>query len=183
MAIGESTTADRLSWFEILRHVLATRREVVFVNLAVSGHTTTQALTRLPALGFHRPDHVLCMLGANDAQRLRPDGPTLVDRGETERNLVILRELAGDVRWTWLTPSTVDEERVRGYVHFQRQGISWVGKDIDAVAEFLHLRPEPTIDTRPATSGPGRHLEDGVHLTLDGQREVAAAVVAGLAGE
>ncbi|MBP2324574.1 hypothetical protein JOF56_004959 [Kibdelosporangium banguiense] len=51
--VGESTTADRLSWFEILRHALSLRhKEVRLTNLAVSGSTTTQALTRLPALAF-----------------------------------------------------------------------------------------------------------------------------------
>ncbi|MFI6522765.1 hypothetical protein ACIBF1_44930 [Spirillospora sp. NPDC050679] len=47
VAIGESTTADRLSWFEILRHVVALRRPddmVRFTNLAVPGCSTTQAL-------------------------------------------------------------------------------------------------------------------------------------------
>ncbi|MCZ0980405.1 GDSL-type esterase/lipase family protein [Streptomyces diastatochromogenes] len=68
VALGESTTADRLSWFSILRHLLPDG--VALVNLAVSGSTTTQALAQLPQLAFLRPDWVLCMLGANDAQRL-----------------------------------------------------------------------------------------------------------------
>ncbi|MEU0518915.1 hypothetical protein [Streptosporangium sp. NPDC006007] len=80
VALGESTTDDLLSWFEILRHVIALRRPadgITLVNMAVSGHTSTQALTLLPGLSFHRPDWVLCMLGGNDAQRLGPaDGPT-----------------------------------------------------------------------------------------------------------
>lgn len=50
-ALGESTTDDLLSWFEILRHLLLLRRPedgITPVNLAVSGQTTTQALTSLP---------------------------------------------------------------------------------------------------------------------------------------
>jgi acyl-CoA thioesterase-1 len=82
VAIGESTTDDLLSWFEILRHLLNLRRPtdgITLTNMAVSGQTSTQALTTLPGLFFHRPDWVLCMLGGNDAQRLgSTDGPTLV---------------------------------------------------------------------------------------------------------
>ncbi|MFI9818679.1 SGNH/GDSL hydrolase family protein [Saccharothrix variisporea] len=178
VAIGESTTADRLSWFEILRHALRDR-DVRLTNLAVSGSTTTQALTRLPALAFARADHVLCMLGGNDVQRI--GGPRLVSREETERNLDTLRAASGVEAWTWLTPSRVDEERVRAYPHFQRAGLSWHNEDLDAIADHLASRPEPTVDTRPATSAPDAHLEDGVHLTVEGQQAVAAAVIRALA--
>ncbi|GGT07648.1 hypothetical protein GCM10010222_56980 [Streptomyces tanashiensis] len=186
VALGESTTADRLSWFSILRHLLPDGVELV--NLAVSGSTTTQALAQLPQLAFLRPDWILCMLGANDAQRLgrvaEAAGTRLVGEAETERNLLALRELAGrglpaPDRWIWLTPSSVDQERADAYPHFRRAGIGWRGEDIDGVADFLLGRPERTVDTRRATAG--LHLDDGIHLTLDGQRAVTVALVDALA--
>jgi lysophospholipase L1-like esterase len=181
VAIGESTTADRLSWFEILRHILPD--DITLTNLAISGCTSTQALTQLPALPFHRPDWVLCMLGGNDAQRLGPTGaPTLVSSTETERNLLTLRELITQrtsARWVWLTPAGVDEERISTYPHFQRARITWTNKDIDSIAEFLRAQREPTLDTRAVTSG--LHLDDGLHLTLAGQRAIAVALVHALA--
>ncbi|MEU6166209.1 SGNH/GDSL hydrolase family protein [Streptomyces tanashiensis] len=186
VALGESTTADRLSWFSILRHLLPDGVELV--NLAVSGSTTTQALAQLPQLAFLRPDWILCMLGANDTQRLgrvaEAAGTRLVGEAETERNLLALRELAGrglpaPDRWIWLTPSSVDQERADAYPHFRRAGIGWRGEDIDGVADFLLGRPECTVDTRRATAG--LHLDDGIHLTLDGQRAVTAALVDALA--
>lgn len=68
VALRESTTADRLCWFEVLRHLFP--EGVRCTKLAVSGSTTTQARAQqLPVLGFQRPDWVLCMLGANDVQR------------------------------------------------------------------------------------------------------------------
>ncbi|ATZ29109.1 SGNH/GDSL hydrolase family protein [Streptomyces lavendulae] len=174
VAVGESTTADRLSWFEILRHLLP--EGVRCTNLAVSGSTTTQALANLPLLGFQRPDWVLCMLGANDVQRL--DGVPLVAAAETRRALRALRDLTvrrTGARWIWLTPTAVDPGRVAEYVHFRRAGLSWAGEDLDAVAELLLAEPEATVDTRAAAHG---HLEeDGVHLTPAGQRRVAAAVL------
>lgn len=174
VAVGESTTADRLSWFEILRHLLP--EGVRCTNLAVSGSTTTQALANLPLLSFQRPDWVLCMLGANDVQRL--DGVPLVAAAETRRALLALRDLTvrrTGARWIWLTPTAVDTGRVAKYVHFRRAGLAWAGEDLDAVADLLLAEPEVTVDTRAAAHG---HLEeDGLHLTPAGQRRVAAAVL------
>ncbi|MFI6921205.1 SGNH/GDSL hydrolase family protein [Nonomuraea spiralis] len=187
-AVGESTTADRLSWFEILRHLVALRRPgdaVRFTNLAISGSTTTQALTQLPMLGFQRPDLVLCMIGGNDSQHLAPDAPTLVSAPETERNLAMLHDLAqrrGPARWVWLTPSPIDEARAGDYQHFRRAGITWAGKDVDTIADHLLNRPELTVDTRTAITADHHFLDDGVHLSIEGHREITAAVVHALAG-
>ncbi|MFJ8164927.1 SGNH/GDSL hydrolase family protein [Streptomyces sp. NPDC096136] len=174
VAVGESTTADRLSWFEILRHLLP--EGVRCTNTAVSGSTTTQALANLPQLAFHRPDWVLCMLGANDAQRL--DGVPLVAAAETRRTLLALRDATvrrTGARWIWLTPPGVDPGRAAEYVHFRRAGLNWAGADLDAVADFLLAQPEATVDTRAAAQG---HLEeDGIHLTPAGQQRIAATVL------
>jgi acyl-CoA thioesterase-1 len=187
VAVGESTTDDLLSWFEILRHLLDLRRPadgITLINMAVSGHTSTQALTTLPGLSFHRPDWVLCMLGGNDAQRLgSTDGPTLVSLAETERNLRNLRDLVTQriaARWVWLTPTTVDETRVAAYQPFQRAGLTWVNRDIDAIGQIVTVQPEPTLDTRPviARHTDGQfHLDDGLHLSLAGQQALAVALV------
>ncbi|MFF0431104.1 SGNH/GDSL hydrolase family protein [Streptomyces sp. NPDC004327] len=174
--LGESTTADRLSWLEILRHLLPDG--VTVVDLSVSGCTTTQALTQAPALARLRPDRVLCLLGTNDVQRPGGGQTTLVSAAETCRNLLALRELTS-ARWLWLTPTPVDEARIAAFEPFRRAGLSWADKDVDAIANFLLSCPDPVVDTRPAATG--RHLDDGVHLTLDGQREIAAAVVRALA--
>lgn len=177
VAVGESTTADRLSWFEILRHLLPDG--VRCTNTAVSGSTTAQALANLPQLAFHRPDWVLCMLGANDAQRL--DGVPLVAPTETRRTLLALRDVTvrrTGARWIWLTPPGVDPGRAAKYVHFQRAGLTWAGADLDTVAEFLLAQPETTIDTRAAAQG---HLEeDGIHLTPTGQQRIAATALEAL---
>ncbi|MFJ9430750.1 SGNH/GDSL hydrolase family protein [Streptomyces sp. NPDC101490] len=180
VALGESTTADRLSWCEVLRHLLP--EDVRLVNLAVSGLTTTQALAQLPQLSRFRPDWILCMIGANDTQRLgrSPGAPgtRLVSAAETERNLHALRALAAPDaadRWVWLTPSGVDQARADSYPHFLRAGIGWAAEDTDGIADFLLGRPEPTVDTRPVTAG--LHIDDGVHLTPEGQRAIAVALV------
>ncbi|MFI5527378.1 SGNH/GDSL hydrolase family protein [Kitasatospora sp. NPDC051853] len=182
LVLGESTTADRLSWCEILRHLLPPGVELA--NLAVSGRTTTEALGRAPWLGAagapDAPDAVLCMLGANDLRRGGPDGTRLVSEAETGRNLRELRNSLPRVPWWWITPSAVDEERIAAHPPFRRAGITWRSEDVASLAGHLASRPEPAIDVRPATEG--RQEEDGLHLTPAGQRAVAVAVVEALAG-
>ncbi|MFC9998803.1 SGNH/GDSL hydrolase family protein [Nocardia sp. NPDC127526] len=189
VAIGESSTADRLSWFEILRHLLELRRPgdgIKLTNLAVAGATTTQTLKGVAALGFHRPDWVLCQIGANDAQRLGADGPRVVSAAETTRNLGLLHDegvrLSG-ARWVWITPTDMDEALIAAFPPFQRAGISWRAKDHEETARALWDRAEPVVDAlAPTRPGAGRRLyeTDGVHLTPAGQVAVARAVVAAL---
>ncbi|WP_327140332.1 SGNH/GDSL hydrolase family protein [Nocardia sp. NBC_01327] len=190
LALGESSTADRLSWFEILRELLAVRRPgdaVKLTNAAVTGCSTTQALTMLPALGFQRPDWVLCQLGANDAQRLGSARTRLVSAAETARNLLLLRDRALELtsaQWVWLTPTAVDEGRAAAFPHFQRAGISWATADMADTARIMYAQPEPAADALSVTmpsSGVGLHLDDGVHLTLAGQQAVTVEVVRKLA--
>lgn len=190
VALGESSTADRLSWFEILRQLLELRRPgdaITLLNLAVTGATTTNALKSIAALGFQRPDWVLCQLGANDAQRLGSDGPRVVSAEETARNLGVLHDegvrLSG-ARWVWLTPTDADESLIATFPPFQQAGISWRAADHEETARSLRERPEPVIDaltvTRPG-SGHRLYEPDGVHLTPAGQVAVTRAVVSALA--
>jgi acyl-CoA thioesterase I len=189
VALGESSTADRLSWFEILRHLVAITRpghDIDFVNLAVSGRTTTKAKAQAAQLRRQEPAWVLCGLGANDALRFAGLGHSRqVSRPETEANLAELR-LGADpsATWIWLTPNTIDPDRADMFAPFRAAGFSWEQKDLDEIARFLVTRPEPVIDTRAATTpreGTDLHLNDGVHLTVEGQQAVAATVVAALA--
>ncbi|MFC9434606.1 SGNH/GDSL hydrolase family protein [Nocardia sp. NPDC057030] len=188
VALGESSTADRLSWFEILRHLLELRRPgdgIELTNLAVSGATTTQTLKGIAALGFQRPNWVLCQLGANDAQRLGSDGPRVVSAEETARNLTLLHDegvRSSDTRWIWLTPHDMDETLIAAYPPFQQARISWRTADHGQTAQLLLDRPEPAVDvlavTRPR---PGLFEPDGVHLSAAGQVAVARTVVSALA--
>ncbi|WP_169812640.1 SGNH/GDSL hydrolase family protein [Nocardia acidivorans] len=189
LALGESSTADRLSWFEILRYLLELRRPgdaITLTNLAVSGSTTTQALKSIAALSFQRPDWVLCQLGANDAQRLGADGPRIVSAEETGRNLGLLHDEGvrrSGARWIWLTPTDMDEALTATFEPFQRVGIGWRAKDAEETAQLLRDRSEPVIDTLTVTRPrPGHRLfeSDGVHLTPAGQVAVARSVVSAL---
>lgn len=188
VAVGESNTADRISWFEILRHLVTARRPeaaITWTNLSVSGSTTTQALSRLPAVNAHRPDWILGQLGGNDAQRLGgPTGPRLVSQIETDRNLGLLHDLAVQgtgARWVWLTMPPVDEQRIAEYQYFKAAGIAWSDADVEAGARFALGRWEIVVDTRVLRGRDGLHGEDGLHLSPAGQQALAAEVVKALA--
>ncbi|MFJ8039730.1 SGNH/GDSL hydrolase family protein [Kitasatospora sp. NPDC096147] len=178
LVLGESSTADRLSWCEILRHLLPPGVELA--NRAVSGCTTTEALGRAPWLtAAGEPDAVLCMLGANDLRRSGPGGTRLVSASETGRNLRELRNTLPRTPWYWITPSAVDEVRIAAHPPFRAAGIGWRAADVDELAAHLADGPEPVVDVRSATVG--ELAEDGLHLTPAGQRAVLVALVESLA--
>ncbi|MDH6680639.1 acyl-CoA thioesterase-1 [Rhodococcus sp. LBL1] len=187
VAIGESTTADRLSWFEILRTTLETQRpdlELRFTNLAVAGATSTQMLAAVPAIRRQRADWMFCMLGANDSQRLGSiDGPQLVTRQETIRNLTELRAQAfpgDDSRWVWVTPTPVDETLVATFPFFRDAGISWTNADLSLLAAAILDTTDLVVDSTPAVPEAHAFTEDGLHLGIATQEALAARILEAL---
>jgi acyl-CoA thioesterase-1 len=192
VAIGESTTADRLSWFEILRTLIQTHRpdlDLRFTNLAASGATTAQVLSTLPGIRRHEPDWVFCMLGTNDSQRLdAPEGPLLVSPEETRRNLAELRARAvpdRDLSWVWLTPAPIDEERVARFPFVAGSGIGWRNDDLDRLARALPTGDDLVVDSGTAivVDDPDALADDGLHPNPTAQETLAAQVLAALAKE
>ncbi len=160
LAVGDSVTDDLLSWAELLRHLLDAARPddgITVVNAGLSAHTTAMVLRRWPSLLAEPPDWVLCCLGGNDVTRI-DGGKPQVSAGESLANLGELRRIAGTgVRWVWLTPVPVDEERAAAHPPFRFGRSSWSNADIvalaDGVAELplAHTggpteRPDPVID-------------------------------------
>jgi acyl-CoA thioesterase-1 len=192
IAIGESTTADRLSWFEILRTLIQTHRpdlDLRFTNLAVSGATTAQVLSTLPSIRRHEPDRVFCMLGTNDSQRLdAPEGPLLVSPEETRRNLAELRARAApdrNIAWVWLTPAPIDEERVARFPFFAGSGIGWRSDDLDRLARNLPMGDDLVVDSGTAivADDPDALSDDGLHPSPTAQEALASRVLTALARE
>jgi acyl-CoA thioesterase-1 len=190
VAIGESTTADRLSWFEILRTLLQTERPDLglrFSNLAISGATTTQVLAGLPGIRRQAADWLFCMLGTNDAQRFDPPtGPRLVTANETFRNLRELRArtlTSEAARWVWVTPTPIDEELVATFPYFGQAKISWTNADITELSDWIRTTDDLVIDSAPAiaTAGARPFDDDGLHPSLATQEALTAQLIASLA--
>ncbi|KQL50019.1 hypothetical protein AN963_10215 [Brevibacillus choshinensis] len=192
IAIGESTTDDLLSWFELLRHLVGLRRPkeaIRFINEGISGYTTAQVLRRMSDFVSQKPDWILCMIGSNDVLRIGPEpSKTQVSAEETVKNLAAIRHIAASLTktsWVWLTPPTFDEERAAAYPYFQFGQLAWRNEDITRVGDIIRDLPDKVVDTQAGFAVPVASLllgPDGVHPTLEGHKAIVTQLVEVLAG-
>ncbi len=188
VAIGDSVTADRRGWFELLRASIemAALPDVELVNLGLSGDTTADALERLDVVESARPTWVLMMLGTNDA---RYHGPRrtyrMVAPAETERNIRALVEcvtgdLGADI--TLLTPPPGDQRRIDSF--FRDAAVGWRAAELDGVAALIRNVDPTCVDVNRSMGGAastGLLEADGVHPTVEGQQRIARLVADRLA--
>jgi len=190
-AVGDSVTDDLQSWFEILRHMLAISRpkdEITLVNAGVSADTTTHCIGRFIGVIAAKPTAILCLIGTNDA-RLHGASPkrTLVSQPETRANLELLRNYGAtqtSASWTWITVPGVIEERIGSHWFLSAMQVRFRNADLDAVAEAIRGQSGPLIDIHRSiafSDRPEYLLEDGLHPSLAGHKEIARLVTEGLA--
>ncbi|MEW9702216.1 SGNH/GDSL hydrolase family protein [Paenibacillus sp. SI8] len=192
IGVGESTTDDLLSWFEILRQLLVLQRPqdgIRLVNEGISGHTSTQALARFSGIVAKQPNWILCMLGGNDVLRVGPgSAKTQVSAEETAKNLKEIRRIASartTASWVWITPPTFDEERVAAFPHFQQGQLSWRNEDILVIGNTIRSLPDPVVDTQEGFGLPASATfigPDGLHPTIEGHKAIVTWLVEELTG-
>lgn len=184
VAVGDSITADRLGWFDLLGASMRMtgRPGPALVNLGVSGNTTADVLERFDLLAAARPSRVLLMLGTNDARgHGRAGRYRMATTEETERNMralldLITTDLAAPV--TVITPPAVDQERVDAFFH--GAPVSWRATAVAEVAEVVRKAAPDALDLHEATrAGDVAALleADGVHPSPAGQRFILTRVV------
>lgn len=188
VAVGDSITADRLGWFELLAAAMTISGApaAAMVNLSIGGNTTADVLERFDLLESARPSHVLLMLGTNDA---RLHGRTIEHRmlttPETERNLRALLDLVvNGLRATAvvITPPAVDQNRIDRA--FADEPLRWDAADVAEVARAVRKVATDALDLHTLTQqASDDHLEaDGVHPTALGQQLILAHILNHLAG-
>jgi acyl-CoA thioesterase I len=184
VAVGDSITADRLGWFELLAASLDLigRPAPTLINLGVSGNTTADVLERFDLLEAAQPTRVLLMLGTNDA---RAHGRTgrhrMATTRETGRNLralvdLITRELGASI--TVSTPPAVDQERIDRF--FTGAPLHWRADAVAEVAAAVQRAAPGAVDLHAATGARGAtdFLDaDGVHPTPAGQQFILTRIV------
>jgi lysophospholipase L1-like esterase len=183
VVVGDSLTSDPQSWAVILGELLTLQRPHDNVSLsvrAVSGETTTHVLVRMGEVTASAPDWVLFFIGLNDA---RTQGPhptkTLVGLEETARNLAALRERVRretQARRLWVAPPEVVEERVTAHWALSRFGVGFRNHDVRRVGDAIRSLGEPTVELLSKLD-PSLFVDDGLHLTLAGQKRVALEVL------
>lgn len=190
VGLGDSITAERRSWLEILRHALELRRpddHLQVVNAGVSGDTTTQMVARFAEVVALKPQWIVAKMGTNDARRHgRASTKPLVSLEETARNLELIRHYAATetgARWVWLTPATVIEAQIEEDWFLSSAGLSWRAEELSAVAEQVLNQPDPVVDLRDVLGRPAQKellLSDGLHPSLEGQKAILRRVVRAL---
>lgn len=181
VAVGDSLTADRLGWADILAAALRrtppyTSTEVV--NAGLAGTTTTDTVERFDLIAAHKPTQLLLMIGTNDARSSGPDGQPLLSPEETRRNVAILENLAGRIhaRLLWLLPPPIAATRTT-----RRDGDHWREPAVTATRSALRSCTSAHLDlAQPPAIDPTDHHQmhpDGVHPTPNGQVRLARAII------
>lgn len=189
VAFGDSLTSDPQSWAVILKEMLTLRRGVDDVSLtisAVAGETTTHGLVRFGEVVGAQPDWVIFLFGTNDARTQGPSPTkTLVHHEETARNIAELRQRVAretKARSVWITPPAVDETKAAAHWGLARFGVRFRNADLERVAGIIRDGDAPVIDAFANLGSPPPSdllMDDGLHLTLAGQRRMALEVIRG----
>jgi acyl-CoA thioesterase-1 len=190
VTVGDSVTADRLGWADLLATALrvgGTGPEQ-FMNFAVSGHTTSDTIAMFNVIAEARPTWILQMLGTNDARRHgRMTGARMVSPAETARNLHDLQRLVRletNARLIMITPPPMDATAPVQVV--EPTGDRWNAADVEQIAEIVRTMEGTSIDVYTDFAGldlTALLLPDGIHPSLAGQRAIVTSVVRHLADE
>lgn len=195
LCFGDSITADRDSWAEILRGALAP--DVTVLNRGRSGDTTGDLLTRFAsAVGRADAGTVITMAGTNDARRygsyrngVMEFGSLAISDGDTATNFV---QLDGMIRGVtgrsgiWMSPPPLDDARIREHPSPRCAELVWRTDDLVRKTSILHrLFPARTTSaaTAFASTGdvPALLLDDGLHPNAEGQLVLARTALTALA--
>jgi lysophospholipase L1-like esterase len=185
VVVGDSITADSLSWAHILDAVLKQTRhdEVRLVNLAVSGSTTGELIAMFDLVTRAHPTWVLQMIGTNDVrQHGSRAGIRAVSLEETGRNLQALERLTRRqtaARFVPITPPPTNQAMFDAFMPMDAD-TRWLPGDLDAVVELTRTCLPFLIDLgsrlpRPATSS--FWIEDGLHPSLEGHQTILRCIV------
>lgn len=186
---GDSITADSLSWAHLLTAVLLqTRRDVVILNVAVSGITTGELIAMSDLIVRSRPDWVLQMIGTNDPRRHgRTTQVKAVTEAESRRNYAALNDLVrreAQAQLAVITPPPMDQSMFDSF-NPPDADVSWQAQDLEATAQLArHAGAEVTIDLHgqlAAEVTPTFWTDDGVHPSLEGHELIVRKVVQALA--
>jgi lysophospholipase L1-like esterase len=190
VAVGDSITADALSWAELL--VASLRRvgivEAAVINAAVSSNTTSDLIANFELIVSKNPSHVIAMIGTNDARRHGAGAKArMTSPSETRRNLRLYGEMVRGLsraRLILLTPPPILEERALRHPAFAEGNVSWRLNEVVEVADIVRRQRGSIVDVHHAFLGPNLSTyltADGVHPSVAGQKRILTVLVNALA--
>jgi lysophospholipase L1-like esterase len=191
VAVGDSITADRVGWAEILGETIKQRTEgsASLINCALAGSTSTDTVERIDTIETLKPDVVLLMIGTNDArsQRLLPGEP-LVSTEESRRNLQLIIRASSQIasRTVLLTPPPLFDEPSRRGLRAGTWNNSWDGRVLLTLVDEVRSSAPFLIDlVCPEVFNPRDQEvmdEDGIHPTHHGHIKITKTLLRALGG-
>ncbi|REL33522.1 SGNH/GDSL hydrolase family protein [Rhodohalobacter sp. SW132] len=186
VAIGDSSTDDLQSWFEILREVLDISRpdaDYRFINAGQTNDTSSQALRRLhrDVLSFE-PDWVFISLGLFDATRLSiAPKRTLLPLSETWENLSTIEDAIKEVTENpviWISPPPIIPGLLDKMELFD---FDIDENDLDQIRQIITGKTGYIVDPKGKRMGSPPeawyYLSDGINPSLSGHVNTTRAVL------
>lgn len=175
LTVGDSITADRLGWAELLSLAADESGAFTVINMAFGGQTSADMISQIDLYADLEPDWILLMIGTNDfrfhAETIRA---TMLSSSETQRNLLLVRQLLEQelgARLVAITPPPVVKPGVS--VGTGARAIGWHPEHDAALAEFIRSEFAMHIDVHGVLAeagADGLYEEDGIHPSAQGQR-------------
>jgi lysophospholipase L1-like esterase len=192
LILGDSITAYRRGYAEILRAMLDLRRPddaILVLNLAESGFTSAAGLEVTYTRCLAQPiDFVLIMLGVNDCKRFgNGSGGPLVSLTEYRRNMAAIVSAFAEqtaALLVLLTPTPIPESLVNSYPDFVTMALGFDNADIAACADALKsIAAEAAVPLVDLVSlfgsepDPGLYTPEGLHPGPQGHRLIVGELL------
>ena len=187
IAVGDSITADRLGWAEMMSLLAAEIPEPRFtvVNMGVGGQTSSDVISQMDIYADWQPDWVILMIGTNDFRfHTEQPGATMLSMSETTRNLLLIRRLIKEdlgARLVVVTPPPVAKPGVA--VGSGARAVGWREGEDESLAEFIRSEFASHIDVHSVLSdgaADGHFEEDGIHPNALGQKLILRTILLNL---
>lgn len=181
MALGDSITAYRYSYIEVLRHMLVPRGLQIY-NCGVGGYTSNHALELCynPEVLELDPDFIFISYGVNDNKYFGDIGKTLVSYDEYIVNMTAIVQTLQrytKARLVLLTPTPVIEEQANNLRPSSQVSRIWRNSEIkrfgDGLQEIGAGHGVAVVDMFAGLGmqpDPKYYLEDGLHPNPLGER-------------
>lgn len=190
VALGDSSTDDLQSWFQILTEVLniaVPEADFRFINAGQTNDTSSQALRRLhrDVLSYD-PDWVIISLGMFDAARLSiAPKRTLLPLAETWENLTTIEDAIKEVTENpliWVSPPPIIPGLLDKMELFDFEIDE---KDIDQIRQIITGKTGYIVDPKGKRMGSPPeawyYLSDGINPSLSGHVNTTKALLYTLA--
>jgi lysophospholipase L1-like esterase len=190
VAIGDSSTDDLQSWFQILSEILnitVPEADFTFINAGHANDTSSEALRRLHRdVLSHEPDWVIVSLGMFDVIRLSiAPKRTLLPLSETWENLSTIEDAIKEVTDNpviWITPPPVIPGLLDKMELFD---FDISDEDLAQVRQIIAGKTGYIVDpTGKRMGNPPEawyYLSDGINPSLSGQVNTTKALMYTLA--